>query len=313
VTPPRVLVASFEGAPESVTDDPLVVALLQQAGVDAQARAWTDDDVAWDEADLVWVRTVWDYTFHPQQWQAWLAARRTYVENDPTLLAWNSDKRYLADLAAAGLPTVPTAYVAPGERLPTLVGEVVVKPTVSAGGRDTGRFGPGVHDGARELIARIGRSGRTAMVQPFQPSVDQHGETAVVLVDGEVSHTLHKAAVLAPDEVAPLRNDALGAAEAMYDPLLVQAGAAQADELDLARAVLAHVREAFGSTPLHMRVDMVRAPDTTPVVLELEAVEPHLYLDLVPGSAHRLVDAVLRRLDAGGPRRAGHDAPARGD
>jgi hypothetical protein len=312
-TPPRVLVASFEGRHETVTDDPLLLGLLQQRGVVAQAQAWTDDAVAWDDADLVWVRTVWDYTFRPQQWQAWLAARRTYVENPPGLVAWNSDKRYLADLAAAGLPTVPTAYVAPGEPLPVLRGEVVVKPTVSAGGRDTGRFGPAAHEAARGLVAHIGRSGRTAMVQPFLPSVDAHGETAVVLVDGEVSHTLHKRAVLAPDEVAPLRDDPLGAAEAMYDPQLVRAGRAAADELALAHAVLGHVREIVGTTPLQMRVDMVRAADGTPVVLELEAVEPHLYLDQVPGSADRLVDAVLRRLDRRPRRRAGDDGPARGD
>jgi hypothetical protein len=291
-----VLVASFEGRHETVTDDPLLLGLLAERGVDAQAWAWTDEGVAWDEADLVWVRTVWDYTFRPRQWHAWLAARRTHVENDPALLTWNSDKRYLADLAAAGLPTVPTTFVSAGDPLPDLIGEVVVKPSVSAGGRDTGRFGPSAHASARALLEQIARSGRTAMVQPFQPSVDEHGETAVVLVDGQVSHALHKNAVLAPDEVAPVRDDPLGAAEAMYDPGLVQAGTAAADELALAHAVLAHVRGAFGSTPLHMRVDMVRAADGTPVVLELEAVEPHLYLDVVPGSAARLVDAVMARL-----------------
>jgi hypothetical protein len=311
--PPRVLLASFDGRHAAVTDDPVLLALLQQRGVPAQARAWTDDDVAWDAADLVWVRTVWDYTLRPEQWQRWLAARRTHVENDPALLAWSSDKRYLAHLASAGLPVVPTVYVAPGEPLPGLVGEVVVKPTVSAGGRDTGRFAPAAHDEARELVARIGRSGRTAMVQPFLASVDERGETAVVLVDGEVSHTLRKGSVLAPDEVAPLRDDPLGVAEAMYDPHLVQASPAAIDELALAHAVLAHVREVFGSTPLQMRVDMVRASDGRPVVLEVEAVEPHLYLDLVPGSAERLVDAVLRRLDRGPVRRAEQDAPGEGD
>ncbi len=292
-----MLVASFEGRHESVTDDPLLVGLLQQHGVDAQAWAWTDVSVAWDDADVVWVRTVWDYSFRPQQWHAWLAARRTHVENDPVLLAWNSDKHYLADLAAAGLPTVPTTFVGAGDPLPALVGEVVVKPTVSAGGRDTGRFGPSAHAAAGALLEHIARSGRTAMVQPFQTSVDEHGETAVVMVDGQVSHALHKNAVLAPDEVAPVRDDPLGAAEAMYDPGLVQPGTAAGDELALAQAVLAYVRTAFGTTPLHMRVDMVRDPDGSPVVLELEAVEPHLYLDLVPGSERVLVDAVLRRLD----------------
>ena len=80
---------------------------------------------------------------------------------------------------------------------------MIVKPSVSAGARDTGRFGPALHDEARALIATIHESGRTAMVQPFLASVDEHGETALVFIDGEFSHSLRKRSVLQPDEVAP--------------------------------------------------------------------------------------------------------------
>jgi hypothetical protein len=132
-------------------------------------------------------------------------SRKSPVLNDPALLVWNCDKHYLADLASAGIPTVPTSFVSPGEPLRPLVGEVVVKPTVSAGARDTGRFGPNAYPGARALIARVHASGRTAMVQPYLASVERVGETAVVIVDGRVSHVLRKRAVLRPDEVAPVR------------------------------------------------------------------------------------------------------------
>lgn len=301
---PTVLLASFEGRHTTLTDDPLLGRLLAERGVDASVHAWTDPEVDWDAADLVWVRSTWDYTARFDQWLEWLG-RLTQsgarVENDPGLLAWSSDKRYLADLAGAGLPTVPTVYVAPGDPLPALHGEVVVKPSVSAGGRDTGRFSPPCHDEARALAALIVASGRSALVQPFLPDVERRGETAVVVVDGQVSHVLRKGSVLAPDEVAPLRADALGAAEAMYDPALVRIdpeGATPA-ELELVRAVLDHVRGRFGTTPLQLRVDLLAGPDGGPVLLELEAVEPHLYLDAAgPGAAARLVDAVLRRLQA---------------
>ena len=298
-----VVVASFEGRHSTLTDDPLLLQLLAQRGVDARAHAWTDPDVAWTTADLVWVRSTWDYTARFDAWLGWLerlAQGGADVENHPDLLAWNSDKHYLADLAEAGLPTVPTVYVAPGDPVPALLGEVVVKPSVSAGGRDTGRFAPAHHDQARALVARIAASGRTAMVQPFLNAVEHRGETAVVVVDGLLSHVLRKRSVLAPDEEAPLRADALGAAEAMYDPDLVRADPAGATtaELDVVDGVLAFLRERFGTTPLQMRVDLLAGPDGQPVLLELEAVEPHLYLDKAgPAAAHRLVDAVLRRLE----------------
>lgn len=163
---------------------------------------------------------------------------------------------YLHDLEAAGISVVPTAYVAPGEPPPTLEGEVVVKPSVSAGAKDSGRFGPAAHDQARALIERIHRAGRTAMVQPYLASVDSRGETAIVYLDGTPSHALHKGAVLRPDEVAPLRSDELGVAEVMYDPDLVVAGTA--DDAELAPPQ-GGARRRDGSLllrpPLHPRVE----------------------------------------------------------
>src|SRR5205085_4731878 len=132
-------------------------------------------------------------------------------------------------------------FVAHGGELPALDGEVVVKPTVSAGARDTGRFAPASHDGARDLVVHITEGGRVAMVQPFLPAVDERGETAVVFVDGEVSHVLRKRAVLRPDEVAPVREDGVGAAEAMYDEDLVRTGEATEAEIALAERIIARV------------------------------------------------------------------------
>ena len=117
-----------------------------------------------------------------------------------------------------------------------------MKPAISAGGRDTGRFGTGEAARAIELLEEIRASGRTAMVQPYLSAVDDAGETAVVLVDGEISHELRKGAVLRPDEVAPVRDDALGAAEVMYDLDLVRVSVADDDERALARRVCRRAR-----------------------------------------------------------------------
>jgi glutathione synthase/RimK-type ligase-like ATP-grasp enzyme len=174
----------------------------------------------------------------------------------------------------------------------------VVKPTVSAGARDTGRFGPAAHEEAHALLARLGAAGRTAMVQRYLPGVETAGETAIVLFGGEPSHVLHKRAVLRPDEVAPRRDDDLGAAEAMYDDDLVTAGDATAAEHELAAGVVAHLRERFGATPLYVRVDLVPGPDGGPVVLEVEAVEPNFYLHTDPAAADRLAALVADDLAA---------------
>lgn len=293
----RIGLATCSSVDPGFGDDPEVVAELRRRGADADRPVWDDPAVDWDAYDLVVIRSTWDYTRRRDRYVAWAAALDDRLQNAPDVVRWNSDKAYLADLAAAGLAVVPTAYVAPGDPLPDLDGEVVVKPTVSAGAVDTGRFGPSTHHLARELVGTIHASGRTAMVQPYLASVDEAGETAVVFVDGEPSHVLRKRAVLRPDEVAPLHEGDTGAAAAMYEDDLVVAATATDTELAFAADVVAWVAERFGATPLYARVDLVAGDDGRPVLLELEAVEPYLYLAEAPGALDRLVDAILRRVD----------------
>jgi hypothetical protein len=285
----RIAFATCADLADGFEDDHAAAALLE-----ATYEVWNDPDVDWRRYDRVVVRSAWDYTLRVGEFVEW--AQRVGPErlrNPPALLEWNSDKTYLADLAGAGLPTVPTTFVLPGDGPPLLAGEVVVKPTVSAGGRDTGRFGPGHHDEAQALIDVITGSGRTAMVQPYLAAVDDLGETAVVVVGGEVSHVLHKKAVLRPDEVAPVdpsRGD-FAPAEVMFDPDLVTAGHADAAQLALADEVVFELHRRFGPS-LYMRVDLVPGDDGAPVVMEIEAVEPCLYLDTTPGAAERFAAAV---------------------
>lgn len=293
---PQIIIAGYRGQAPEFRDDDLLLECLAGRGVKAITRPWDDDSVDWGGFDLVVARTVWDYVLRYDEFFTWLDSVRSPVENVPELIRWNGDKRYVADLAEAGLPVVETSFVAPGEEPPQISGEVVVKPTISAGGRHTGRFGARSEDAARALIAEIVDSGRTAMVQPYLAAVERAGETAVVMIGGELSHVLRKGAILAADETAPLRaGDGLGVAEAMYDPELVVASSARDDELDLARRVIDEVRRRFGTTPLIARVDMLRDDAGAPVILELEAVEPNLYFPQAPEAAERLADAIVAR------------------
>lgn len=295
-----VAIAGFRGKPPEFRDDELLLERLAGRGIEAVAPPWDDPDVDWDAFDLVVARSPWDYTSRLDQFLAWTRSVGAPLENRADVIAWNSDKRYLADLADAGVPVVETTFVAPGDELPAIETEVVVKPTLSAGARNTGRFRPELAAEAFALIERIRELDRTAMVQPFLASVETVGETAVVTVGGEVSHVLRKRSLLRADEVAPVRTgDELGVAEVMYDPDLVVPSEAASDELELASAVLGAVHERFGVTPLVARVDMLRDGDGgDPVVLELEAIEPNLYLTGTPGAADRLVDAIVARIAA---------------
>jgi len=281
----RVAFATCSEFPQGSPDDAQAAAALG-----ADAVVWNDQEVDWGAYDRVIVRSTWDYTFGVDAFLEWCrAVGRERLRNSADVVAFNADKRYLSELSC---PSVPTAFVAPGERMPTLDGEVVVKPNVSAGARNTGRFGVALAEEARALVERIHASGRTALVQPYQRSVDSHGETALVFIAGELSHELHKRPVLAPDEVAPVIEGPLAVARAMLDENLVVARAAADDERTLARAIIAEVSERFG-VPLYARVDMIREDGGRPVLLELELIEPRLYFEQAPGAAGRFAAAVL--------------------
>jgi len=167
-----------------------------------------------------------------------------------------------------------------------------VKPNVSAGARDTGRFGPATHADALALIERIRASGRVALVQAYLADVDRRGETALAFIGGELSHVLQKRPVLRAEGVAPLGEDANGPAAVMLEDDLVRPGSAEPAQAEFAAAVVAEVTERFG-TPLYVRVDVAHDDEGLPVLMELEAIEPCLYFDLVPGAAERFARALL--------------------
>lgn len=304
-----VALATFERLPRGADWDRPLADALAAAGVRVEPAVWSDPEVDWSRFDLVHIRSVFDYSQRRAEFVAWAQRVGGSLHNPPAIVEWNSDKRYLGELAAAGLPVIPTTYVPPGGAVPEMTGTVVVKPAVSAGGRDSGRFGPATHAAARELIRDIGASGRTAMVQPFQDSVETAGEAALVYFDGRLSHTLRKGAVLPPDRVAPQVEalPGLTAAEAMFDGDLVRPAPAGEDELDLGERVLAYLTDRFGGAPpLYARVDAVRGPlGERPLIMEIELIEPNFYFELAPGAAERLAAAIVRRIGLGARRAAG--------
>ena len=221
----------------------------------------------WSRFGLVVLRSTWDYAERRDAFLTW-ARSLPRVLNPVLVLEWNTDKqRYLTDLAAAGVPTVQTQFVAPGEAFSPPGDAFVVKPAISAGGRSSARFEGGDAAAAR-LVARIHADGRTAMVQPDLGDIT---EIDLVYIDGSYSHALSRRVPL----------PAAGDREVFY--LDEELGPAEATPRDRAVA-----EQALACTPaelLYARVDLVDG-----AVLELEIAEPSLYLGFGEGAATRLAE-----------------------
>ncbi|HEY2192216.1 MAG TPA: hypothetical protein VGH76_07920 [Actinomycetospora sp.] len=255
---------------------PLVAALAER-GVDARVEPWDADDdlVVWSAADLVAVRTTWDYSDRREEFLAWAAriASSTVLQNPLAVLEWNSHKRYLRELTEAGVPVVPTRLVPAGsDPEPLGPGRVVVKPAVSAGGRGAHRgLGPELGETLAGLVA-VG----DALVQPAVESIDTEGEVSLIRLGDGWSHAVRKF----PPAGGFLVHERHGGRLEDHEPT--------PRELEVAEAAL-----ACSPAPVHAaRVDLVRL-DGDPVVMELELIEPELFLRRSPDAAGRLADALL--------------------
>jgi glutathione synthase/RimK-type ligase-like ATP-grasp enzyme len=241
--------------------------------VDAEAAVW-DADLDWSRFDLVVLRATWDYAERREAFLDW-ARSLPRVLNPLPVLEWNTDKqRYLTDLAAAGVPVVPTEFVAPGGELDPPDAPFVIKPAVSAGGRSSAHFEPDELEAARSLLGRIHADGRTAIVQPYLGEVE---ETDLVYIDGAFSHALHRRVPLPP----------AGDRDVFFLDEQLRPGGASEREREVASRALA----AAPGELLYGRVDLVDG-----AVLELEVAEPSLYLGFGDGAAARLAAAIDRHL-----------------
>ncbi len=292
---PLILFASSPQFPDLHDDWPLERAALDDVGIDARTAVWSDPAVHWSACDLVVANGVWDNIHHAAAFSAWLdrlTAEGVQVVNPPAMLRWNLDKRYLRDLEDAGLPTVPTLWVEPdrgpfdGSSLTLPAGEVVVKPSISGGGYRTARYRPHEHDQALRHVAALVDSGRTAMVQPYQPAVDARGEAGLVFLGGVFSHAFHK---------DPLIRRGVGPTDSLVDNQVTRAATATAGQLDLARQAVTAAERLLGPTT-YARVDIVERADGAPAVLELELLDPALFFVHHPEGAVRLADVLRHRL-----------------
>lgn len=277
-----------------------------RAGLAVQVRAWDDATVGWSRFDAAILRSPWDYVPRLHEFLAWCTrvSSQTRLINPLPVVRWNTDKHYLADLAARDVAVVPTRFIEPEmEPLPALqaflaehpgAAEFVVKPAVGAGSKDAQRYARSREFAAANHLARLLDAERSAMLQPYLSSVDEHGETALMFFGGAFSHAIRKGPLLRPDE---------GPTAHLFAEEAISPRSPAPDEFALAQRVMASAMAALQlrEPPLYARVDLIRDAEGHPRLLELELCEPSLFFAQAPGSAERFV-ALLA--DAAAPHRA---------
>jgi len=278
------------------TDRPLHEAACAAAGVHLEHGVWSDPTVRWDGFDLVVVRSTWDYLGDVAAFRAWLdrVGALGTLHNPAPVIRWNLDKRYLTELAAAGVPVIPTEVCGDGAQVAAALagatGEVVVKPVVSAGAKATGRFAPG-DPAAEALAASILAGGTGVLVQPAVTSVATVGEVATLVFAGEVSHSVRKAPLLA------LGGGLVGGTytERLTPEPLTPARRAVVERATAAVGELVARRFAVDEPLLYARIDLVTLDDGTDGVLEVELAEPSFFLEVDPPAADRFAAELVRR------------------
>jgi glutathione synthase/RimK-type ligase-like ATP-grasp enzyme len=281
-----VLLASCLDLPEPDLDAVPLLAALRSAGVQATVRGWDDPDARWDDARMVVLRATWNYPQHAAAFAAWIdeVGSCTTLLNGPQAVRWNLHKRYLVELAAAGVPTTPTVVLERGstESLAAIQehngwDDVVVKPAISAASFRTLRVGPSDGEiGQAHLGALLAE--RDVLIQPYLTSVEGHGERALVWIDGQLTHAIRKTPRWdGEDESVSTTSVPISAAE---EALAHAAVAVALERGDL----------------LYARIDMAPGPEGHPVVMELELIEPSLFFPQGPDGLERYVNAVVARL-----------------
>ena len=292
----RVAIAACRLSPDAGDDEVypdadngVLAAALEAAGAAAEILAWDHRRADWAGFDAVVLRSTWDSVDRPGDFLRWVGSvgAATTVLNPPAAIEWNLDKTYLRELEARGVPVVPTEWVTAetvaGWSPPSV--EIVVKPSISGGGRETARHRPDQGGGALTHIRRLLAAGRTAMVQPYLDHVETEGEIKIVFIGGRFSHAVRVGPSLRPDEGVRARP--------WERPVSTDPAVPSPAELDVARRALSCVAQEVTSSLTSARVDLIATSTGTPLLAELELIDPSLFLAMAPASADLLADAIL--------------------
>ena len=332
---PLVALATSADWPDLGPDDRHIAPALARAGVDAEVVIWTEADVVWDRFDAIVIRSCWDYHDDLPRWLRWVdaidglgASHRSGSPGDPgsrlwnpaPVVRWNARKTYLSELATLGVPVVPTIWVEASGltswiALRTALGaapwdDLVLKPAVSAGALGTFHLRRQALSSSEAalgpLLPELVRRG-PVLVQRYLPEIATEGEWSLLFFDGRLSHAVVKRP--APGDFRVQEKHGGSTIAAIPSPEVVRVAeralVAAAASIGAPNAVVADSPAPF----LYARVDLV-VSGGTPLVIELELIEPALFLDVsdsvIEGdtrapAADLLAEAIVARMRPGAP------------
>jgi hypothetical protein len=280
MAPPTVALVTMEPLPPNTEHGPLAAA-LDKRGVVPVEVAWDNPHFDWKKVDVAVVRSTWDYHLRLDSFLAW-AQRVPRLLNPSRVIEWNAHKGYLRQLEARSVPTIETVWVPKGPaplvtKLMQQHGwhQAVVKPCVSGGANQTVRCSVLDWREGQRVLAEICQSGE-AMIQPYLPTVETSQERSLIFIDGVFSHAVRR------DPVLTTKRHSSSLAVAADDE----------------RWLAEHALRGLGFGPLlFARVDVIRDERGDLRLMELELIEPSLFLTAHPPAAEALAEAIVRQID----------------
>lgn len=267
-------------------EDALLQKALKAEGCSAVRLDWAAPDIDWAAFDCLVFRTTWDYYKRVPEFTAWLKEVESRVRlcNEPSIVRWNMDKHYLTDLEAQGVPVVPSRFLKKGSRdsLYSLLDEcgweeAILKPCISGGARHTFRINRANANDVQRMAAPLLQQ-EAFLLQPFMKDIVDTGEDTLMILDGCYTHAVRKKAKPGDFRV----QDDHGGTVHICRP--------EPEQIALAKQAMAVCRPQ----PAYGRVDMVRDENGQWLVMELELIEPELWLRFHPPAAVPLARAIAR-------------------
>ena len=283
----KIAYVSCQNLPEPDIDEIPLVEGLKSAGHDASVAGWDDEAVDWASFDAILIRATWNYAWHLDAFRAWIARanEQTALINPIETLEWNLHKGYLRELERAGIPIIPTAFFDQCASVSIMElcesrgwSRIVIKPTVSAGSFGTRAFdlckgeAPAAQAFFDEMIAQ-----REMMIQRFIPSVESVGETALIVIDGQLTHAIEKRPRFDDQDEEVYLRDSIS------------------DEM---RDIATKVIDAANKAHLYARVDVIPDDDGSLMLSELEMLEPSLFFPYSERAVEVFVQGVEKRMSA---------------
>ncbi|WP_347157976.1 ATP-grasp domain-containing protein [Pontibacter chitinilyticus] len=279
---------SYSGISEEENDH--LFHFLQEKGLPVSFQVWDDPAVDWSRFDAVIMKSPWDYFDKIDAFYTWLDTLETIgmpVLNPLQTIRWNADKLYFKDLVAKGIEVVPTVWLNQGEpfRAAQVIAElgvekIIVKPRVSGGAKNTlALTAQQAESRTAEIDALLQQE--PFMAQPYLPEIAEKGEWSFLFFGGKYSHTVLKTAKAGDFRVQHF----FGGTVHTFAPPAALLATAQ------------HIIDTFAADCLYARVDGVEL-DGRFVLMELELIEPYLFMATSPGAIDRYYEALQGRLQA---------------